>query len=62
VLIAYGHALFRRVEVAHTRTHSNAYAVDAALVGRKVELLFDPLSRARDKGSYADLGVIPIVC
>jgi hypothetical protein len=42
--------------------HSNTYQVDDVLIGRKVELVFDPLSRPRDKGSYADLGVIPIAC
>ena len=39
--------------------HGNRYQVDPCLVGRKVELVFDPLSLPCDKGSYADLGIIP---
>jgi hypothetical protein len=38
----------------------NSYAVDPALTGRRVELRYDPLSQGPDKGSYADLSVIPI--
>src|SRR6266700_1251211 len=36
--------------------HGNRYQVDPALAGRRVELVFDPLSQGRDNGSYADLG------
>ncbi len=42
--------------------HGNRYQVDPALAGRRVELVFDPLSQGRDNGSYADLGVIPTTC
>jgi hypothetical protein len=42
--------------VAKTATvglHGNTYEVDAALVGRRVELVFDPLREVSRNGSYA---------
>ena len=39
--------------------HGNRYQVDPGLAGRRVELIFDPLSQGSDNGSYADLGIIP---
>jgi putative transposase len=53
---------FRTVtKTATVSLHGNTYQVDQLLAGRKVELVFDPLSQGRDKGSYADLGVIPMI-
>ena len=39
-------------KTATVSLHGNAYEVDAALVGRRVELVFDPLWAALHKGSY----------
>jgi putative transposase len=39
-------------KVATVSLHSNTYEVDPALVGRKVELVFDPLRGIPRKGSY----------
>jgi putative transposase len=51
----------RRVDkTCRVSMHGNLYEVDPALVGRTVELRFDPLSQRCDNGSYADLGVIQI--
>ena len=36
--------------------------LSAWLAGRRVELVFDPLSLTCDNGSYADLGIIPSTC
>jgi hypothetical protein len=47
-------------KTATVSLHGNVYQVDASLVRRVIELVFDPLSQSSDKGSYADLGVIPI--
>jgi hypothetical protein len=50
-------------KTATVSLHANSYEVDPALVGRKVELVFDPLSGIPDKGSYVQRrimsGVVP---
>jgi len=38
--------------------HGNSYEVDAALVGRKVELVFDPLCETSRNGSYVQLRIM----
>ena len=38
--------------------HGNSYEVDAALVGRKVELVFDPLRDVSHNGSYVQLRIM----
>ena len=49
-------------KTAQVSLHGNRYQVDPGLAGKRVELVFDPLSQGRDNGSYADLGVIPTTC
>ena len=39
-------------KTATVSLHANSYEVDPALVGRKVELVFDHLSGIPDNGSY----------
>jgi len=57
---AFRWSVTRRVtRTATVPLEGNAYAVDPALVGRRVELRYDPLSLPCDNGSYADLGIIP---
>jgi putative transposase len=46
-------------KTATVSMHGNRYQVDPALAGRRVELVFDPLSLPCDNGSYAGLGIIP---
>ena len=48
-------------KTATVSLHGNTYQAGPSLTGRKVELIFDSLSQGRDKGSYADLGVIPMI-
>ena len=47
-------------KTATVSMHGNRYQVDPGLSGQRVELVFDPLSLPCDKGSYADLGIIPM--
>jgi putative transposase len=39
----------------------NAYEVDAALIGRRVELVFDPLCEISHKGSYVQARIMAVV-
>jgi len=50
----------RAGKTALVRMHGNLCQAGAWLAGQYVELVFDPLSRPCDNGSYADLSVIPI--
>jgi putative transposase len=45
-------------KLATVSLFGNAYQLDAALVGRKVELVFDPLWRDPRKGSYVGGGIM----
>jgi hypothetical protein len=57
---AFRWSAYRTVtKTATVSLHGNRYQVEPHLAGQKVELVFDPLSQGRDKGSYADLSVIP---
>ena len=47
-------------KTATVELEGNVYSVDPFLTGRRVELVFDPLSLTCDNGSYADPGIIPM--